>query len=76
MSDCLQRLTEAREALHQLQLGKQIVRIEVQGAPGRSIAYTPASIEQLKRYIALLETECGSGAAGGGARRGCITFHG
>lgn len=73
MSTCTKRLIEAKEALHQLQLGKQIVRIEVQGAPGRSIAYTPGSIEQLRRYIAMLEAECGDASA---ARRGCITFYG
>lgn len=75
MADCAQRLAEAREALHQLQLGKQVVKVEVHGAPGRSVTYTPANIEQLKRYIAALEAECGT-SAGGRPRRGCITFHG
>lgn len=75
MTDCTQRLAEAKAALHQLQLGKQVVKVEVHGAPGRSVTYTPASIEQLKRYIATLEADCGALVAGR-PRRGCITFGG
>lgn len=75
MADCAQRLAEAKEALHQLQLGKQVVKVEVHGAPGRSVTYTPANMDQLKRYIATLEAECAT-AASGRSRRGCITFHG
>lgn len=75
MADCVQRLAEAKEALHQLQLGKQVVKVEVHGAPGRSVTYTPANIEQLKRYIATLEAECGTSVSGQ-PRRGCIMFHG
>ncbi|MCL2829411.1 MAG: gpW family protein [Betaproteobacteria bacterium] len=73
MSDSTIRLTEAREALHRLTLGEQVVKVEVNGAPGRSVTYTPASIESLKRYIAELELECESQPGG---RRGCITFFG
>lgn len=75
MTDCVQRLAEAKAALHQLQLGKQVVKVEVHGAPGRSVTYTPANIEQLKRYIAALEAECGTQDPGR-PRRGCVTFSG
>ena len=75
MTDCTQRLAEAKDALHQLQLGKQVVKVEVHGAPGRSVTYTPANIEQLKRYIAVLEAEC-SAQSMSRPRRGCIVFGG
>ena len=75
MTDCVQRLEEAKAALHQLQLGKQVVKVEVHGAPGRSVTYTPANIEQLKRYIAALEAECGAQGMAR-PRRGCIAFRG
>lgn len=75
MADCAQRLAEAKEALHQLQLGKQVVKVEVHGAPGRSVTYTPANIEQLKRYIAMLEAEVATQTLGR-PRRGCISFSG
>lgn len=75
MADCAQRLAEAKEALHQLQLGKQVVKVEVHGAPGRSVTYTPANIEQLKRYIASIEAEVAAQTPGR-PRRGCISFSG
>lgn len=75
MTDCAQRLAEAKDALHQLQLGKQVVKVEVHGAPGRSVTYTPANIDQLKRYIATLEAEVATQKMGRPGR-GCIYFSG
>lgn len=75
MTDCTQRLAEAQQALHQLQLGRQVVKVEVHGAPGRSVTYTPGNIEQLKRYIAGLEAQC-SAQTQGRPSRGCLTFTG
>jgi hypothetical protein len=72
MTDCQTRLAEAREALHKLMLGGQVASVSVSGVPGRSITYTQASIAELKKYIAVLEAECGSGRG----RRGCVTFRG
>lgn len=71
MSDVATRLAEARNALHQLMLGKQVVKIETTGTVGQSLTYTPADIERLKSYIKQLSIE-----AGELPRRGSIHFYG
>lgn len=50
-----ERLSEAREALHRLSLGDQVV--EVRDQSGESIRYFPTTQKALERYIASLERE-------------------
>lgn len=59
-----QRLAEAREAYHQLQLGRQ--RVSTRGGDGRQVTYTPADAERLARYIAVLERQLGDRQPGWG----------
>ncbi|BAK75398.1 gpW protein [Pseudogulbenkiania sp. NH8B] len=49
-----QRLAEAEEALHQLQIGSKRERIS---RGGTDITYTRANIGDLRRYIADLKAE-------------------
>ena len=53
------RLSEARAALHDLYLGKRVVKVQ---KDGRAVEYTPANRSDLERYIAQLETELNGGA--------------
>lgn len=71
MSDLANRLTEARAALHELMLGKKVVKIETTGAIGQAVTYTAADIDRLKKYIKQLSIE-----AGEAPRRGSIQFYG
>jgi fructose-specific phosphotransferase system component IIB len=71
MSDVATRLAEARTALHQLMLGKQVVKIETTGLVGQAVTYTSADIDRLKSYIKQLAIE-----AGESPRRGSIKFYG
>lgn len=48
-----QRLTEARDAIHALNLGQSAV--EIRDSNGDSIRYTPANASRLRAYIAELE---------------------
>lgn len=52
----LQQLEEARNALHQLIVGKKAVRIT---KDGRSVEYTPTNRSDLEQYISQLETLLG-----------------
>lgn len=54
-----QQLDEARAALHQLQIGKQVVRIQKEG---RQVEYTPTKISALREYVKELEIALGVGA--------------
>lgn len=71
MSDVAIRLAEARAALHQLMLGKQVVKIETTGTVGQSLTYTAADIDRLRSYIKQLSIE-----AGESPRRGSVQFYG
>lgn len=54
---CEQKLTEARQAMHDLQTGKAVAQVRY---GERTVVYTQADIAQLAAYIAQLEDECGS----------------
>jgi len=71
MSDVATRLAEARAALHELMLGKKVVKIETTGAIGQALTYTPADIDRLRSYIKQLSIE-----AGELPRRGSVQFYG
>nr|VFJ45824.1 MAG: gpW protein [Candidatus Kentron sp. FM]VFJ45991.1 MAG: gpW protein [Candidatus Kentron sp. FM]VFK20705.1 MAG: gpW protein [Candidatus Kentron sp. FM] len=83
MTDCQQRLTEAREAMHQLGTGAQAVEVDVEG---QRVRYVQARRGDLQRYIRHLEAECGGASARTARRspviclfsaqlRGLIEFH-
>ena len=72
MADCATRLTEAKNALHALQIGESIVSVTM--SDGRNSTYKPATINKLRTYIQELEAECGANVAQN--RRGCIRFYG
>lgn len=55
-SECVQRLAEARLALHELQIGKSVV--EVWHEDGR-MRYNAANKQDLVAYITTLESQCG-----------------
>ena len=57
MSDATD-LAAARVALHKLSIGEQLVSWT---AGGRTASYTPATMDELKQYIADLEQATGSG---------------
>lgn len=57
-----QRLDEAEDALHALQIGKQVA--EVHDANGESIRYAQGSITRLVGYIADLKRQLGLGTDG------------
>ncbi|KFC09043.1 hypothetical protein GTGU_01235 [Trabulsiella guamensis ATCC 49490] len=57
-------LLEARNVLHALRLGKQVISVT---KDGRRVEYKPADVGDLIRYIATLEEELG---ISGGRRRG------
>lgn len=60
------RLAQATLALHQLQLGEEIVRVTYDGVVTE---FTPANIDKLSAYIAKLEAE-----KAGRTRRGAVRF--
>lgn len=76
MTDTAQLLEEAKAALHQLHLGKQAVKVEVMGQPGRSVTYTPADVDKLTGYVKSLEAQLAAETGSTTRRRGCITFQG
>lgn len=49
-------LDEARAALHQLMVGRAVVKVQREG---RSIEYTQANIQSLRVYISDLESALG-----------------
>ncbi|MCV6612009.1 MAG: gpW family protein [Amphritea sp.] len=53
-----QQLTEARDALHQLIVGKKAVKIQKEG---RMVEFTPTTRRDLEQYIKQLEIELGLG---------------
>jgi hypothetical protein len=56
-----QRLTEAKAALHNLQIGQSAV--EIRDSNGDAVRYTPANASRLKAYIAELEAQLLNDAA-------------
>ncbi|MCU0806381.1 MAG: gpW family protein [Candidatus Contendobacter sp.] len=48
------RLVEAQTALHELSIGKQVVRL---GAGDKQLSFTQADIRQLRSYIGRLQLE-------------------
>lgn len=51
-----QRLADARDALHQLMMGKRAVQV---GYGSRQVTYSQTTIADLRRYISELENLCG-----------------
>ncbi|MEE9422599.1 MAG: gpW family head-tail joining protein [Gammaproteobacteria bacterium] len=70
MMDCVTRLSEAKTALHNLQMGESIVSVSYNG---RLTTYTPADMDKLSAYISRLGVECDESSTGAG-RRGAIMF--
>lgn len=70
MSDVAQRLREARDALHRLQIGEAAV--EVRDSDGSMVRYSMANASRLEAYVKRLEGE----AAGrlGAVRPFRVTF--
>ena len=50
-----ERLTEAQDALHRLNIGESVV--EVHDRNGEAIRYRPSDVKALERYIVALERE-------------------
>ncbi|MCU7845313.1 MAG: gpW family protein [Candidatus Thiodiazotropha sp. (ex Monitilora ramsayi)] len=75
MTDCITKLTEARQALHDLMIGEAVVSVSHNGT---ETSYTQATVNQLRKYIRELEAECGETDADGlnPSRRGSIKFVG
>lgn len=59
MATTEQRLIDAENALHALITGELIVSVTVSG--GRTNQYTPANASELRKYIAGLKRELGTG---------------
>jgi hypothetical protein len=55
------QLGEAREALHQLQIGQGVTSIR---KDGRMVEYSAANVADLRQYIKTLELQAGTGSAG------------
>ena len=53
----LAQLEQAKQALHELMIGKKAVKLQQNG---RSVEFQPADIQKLKSYIAELETNIGT----------------
>jgi hypothetical protein len=50
-----QRLTDAQIALHNLNIGKMAVEVEVAG--GMRVTFTPAQIDKLEAYVKDLQAQ-------------------
>lgn len=61
MATLTERLEEARTALHDLRIGKSVVRFR--DANGEEVTYTRANRDDLKAYIKELEDELAGVAA-------------
>ena len=64
--DCTTRLAEARDALHNLITGQQVVSASFEG---ESVSYTQADRPNLEAYVARLEAQCGGSGVGVTAQR-------
>lgn len=51
-----QDLEEAKEALHKLMTGKQVVSVQ---KDGRTVTFTSASLSELRSYISNMESQLG-----------------
>ena len=56
MATCAELLAQAREALHKLLTGTQMVSV---GYRERRVQYTQANVNELRQYIRELEAQCG-----------------
>lgn len=61
--DLQTRLKEARNALHQLMIGRSVVEVTDQN--GEKLRYTAANRTDLKQYVAELEAELAACQNGG-----------
>jgi len=64
----LSELDAARDALHDLMLGKRVATVQ---KDGRKVEFTATSVAELKKYIAELEVQVGSSTR----RRGPAGFY-
>ena len=62
-----QRLDQAKEALHQLMMGKSAVQV---GHGQRQVTFSQRTIADLDKYIQLLEVMCGQSNRRGPGRLG------
>lgn len=60
MATCAEKLTEARDAIHGLVLGKAVVAITFEG---ERTEFQKADLPKLRAYIRDLEAECGEDTA-------------
>lgn len=60
-----QRLAEAQTALHDLSVGKKVVRI---GSSDKQLSFTQADIRQLRSYVGRLQIELAIRAGGSAAQ--------
>lgn len=65
MSSCIERLNEARNALHRILTGRVKVRISDDRT---SVEYSQANVGDLRAYISELVGECGEPDDTGGKR--------
>lgn len=63
-------LTEAETALHKLEIGAALVSVGVNGV--HQVNYTPASVHQLRRYVAQLKDQVAAATGSGALRRRAI----
>lgn len=63
---CVEKLAEARSALHALNTGQQVTQVR-QG--DKSVSYTAAQISDLQAYVSRLEAECGETTSAGARRK-------
>lgn len=68
---CSEKLAEAKQALHDLSIGK--ASVEVWDGDFR-IKYTQANLQNLQAYVAMLEAECGATAGTSAATRRAIRY--
>ena len=75
MADCITKLTQARDALHALLTGEQVVSFSIAGT---TTSYSAGNIDALRRYVRELEAECGETDSSGKVigRRGAVYFRG
>jgi len=64
----LSELDAARDALHDLMMGKRVATVQ---KDGRKVEFTATSVAELKKYIAELEVQVGSSTR----RRGPAGFY-
>jgi len=71
MTDCPTKLTQARQALHDLLTGTAVVSLTIEG---EQVQYNRANQAALRSYIQELEAECGTDTASARRKPGKVYF--